>query len=226
MMLGLFDRRPRWAPTLRGWLCLGLLLVGTTGATFWTIYPFLAANAPLAAEVLVVEGWIPDYAILRCAMEMKAGSHTHVLTVGGPVTGVASPAADDDTHAYQAAKIFVRAGWAPGTVAYVASNRVSRDRTFHSAITLKSWLEKKQLQPRAINVVTLGAHARRSRMLFQRALGPDVEVGIISIPNQEFEPASWWRYSEGVKEVLSEAAGYLYARFFFFPSAADEARDP
>jgi hypothetical protein len=40
---------------------------------------------------------------------------------------------------------------------------------------------------------------------------------VIAVEDREYDPARWWRYSEGVKEVISEGAGYLYARFFFYP---------
>jgi hypothetical protein len=39
---------------------------------------------------------------------------------------------------------------------------------------------------RSLNVVTEDAHARRTRLLFQKALGNDVTVGIISIPNPDY----------------------------------------
>jgi hypothetical protein len=38
---------------------------------------------------------------------------------------------------------------------------------------------------RLINVITVGVHARRSRVLFEKALGPDVEVGVISVVDRE-----------------------------------------
>jgi hypothetical protein len=28
----------------------------------------------------------------------------------------------------------------------------------------------------------------------------------------------WWRYSQGVKDVVTEGIAYLYGRFFFYPS--------
>jgi hypothetical protein len=48
-------------------------------------------------------------------------------------------------------------------------------------------------------------------------LGDKFEVGIISVPNTEYDAAHWWRYSEGVKEIISEGAAYLYVRLFFWP---------
>jgi hypothetical protein len=45
-------------------------------------------------------------------------------------------------------------------------------------------------------------------------------VGIIAVSNPEFNPRQWWRYSDGVREVIGESIAYVYARFFFWPDAA------
>jgi uncharacterized SAM-binding protein YcdF (DUF218 family) len=66
--------------------------------------------------------------------------------------------------------------------------------------------------------VTEDLHARRTRLLFRKALGDDVSVGIISVPNPDYDSRHWWRYSAGVKDVVSEAASYLYAKLLFHPS--------
>jgi len=67
--------------------------------------------------------------------------------------------------------------------------------------------------------MTLGPHARRSRLLFQKAFGKEVKVGVISVEDRDYDPAHWWRSSEGVREVLGEAIAYFYAKFFFSPSS-------
>jgi len=71
---------------------------------------------------------------------------------------------------------------------------------------------------RSFDVVTQDAHARRTRLLFQKAFGNGVSVGIISIPNPDYDAKRWWRYSEGVREVIGEGIAYIYARFFFYRS--------
>jgi len=71
---------------------------------------------------------------------------------------------------------------------------------------------------RSINVLTEDAHARRTWLLFQEALGPGVAVGIISVPDPDYDANHWWRSSDGVREVLDEGIAYGYARFFFWPA--------
>ena len=42
-------------------------------------------------------------------------------------------------------------------------------------------------------------------------------VGIIAVPNPDYDSRHWWQYSEGVREVIGESIAYSYARFFFAP---------
>ncbi|MGZ5507333.1 MAG: hypothetical protein ACXWKH_13220, partial [Limisphaerales bacterium] len=53
--------------------------------------------------------------------------------------------------------------------------------------------------------------------LVREAFGNDVKVGIISVPSPDYDADHWWRYSEGVREVLDETIAYIYAKFFFWP---------
>jgi hypothetical protein len=46
-------------------------------------------------------------------------------------------------------------------------------------------------------------------------MGNTVRVGVLAMDEREYDPVHWWRYSEGVREVLCEGVAYLYVRFFF-----------
>ena len=67
---------------------------------------------------------------------------------------------------------------------------------------------------KALNVATVGAHARRSKLLFEKAFGPTTRVGVVALEDPEYDPMHWWRTSEGVREVLGESIAYVYARLF------------
>ena len=54
-------------------------------------------------------------------------------------------------------------------------------------------------------------------MLFQKAFGAEMAVGVVSAPDPDYDPAHWWRYSEGVREILGESIAWLYAAFLFHP---------
>ena len=94
---------------------------------------------------------------------------------------------------------------------------MNRDRTYASAVALREWFREHDMTVKSLNIVTEDTHARRTRLLFEKALGRSVAVGIIAVPNPDYNAKRWWRYSEGVKDVVSEGFAYLYARLFFFP---------
>jgi uncharacterized SAM-binding protein YcdF (DUF218 family) len=107
-----------------------------------------------------------------------------------------------------------KAGIPSELVQMVPSHVIGRDRTYSSAIALRDWLREHEMQVRSLNIVTEGAHARRTRLLFEKALGPDIRVGVISIPSPDYDVTHWWYYSEGAEEIVQESIGYIYAKFF------------
>ena len=99
-------------------------------------------------------------------------------------------------------------------------SRVSgRDRTYNSAVALKKWLREEGLSPHGINIVTQDVHARRTRLFFKKALGRGTAVGVIAVPNPDYNSGRWWRSSEAAEEVIGEAIGYLYAKLFLIIGA-------
>ena len=92
-----------------------------------------------------------------------------------------------------------------------------RDRTYTSARALANWFSDHRPRVRAINVLTESVHARRTRLLFETALGDRIKVGIIAVGNPDYDAKHWWRYSEGVRDVISESIAYVYAKLFFWP---------
>src|ERR1700747_799558 len=86
-MWGLFDRRERWRRSWRGRLVLAFAVVLISVLVFRSVYPFLAITHRVDADVLVVEGWIHEYAIRAAVDEFRSGSYERVFTTGGPVEG-------------------------------------------------------------------------------------------------------------------------------------------
>lgn len=213
---GLLTRRTAWRLNWRGWLLvLALLVIAGWGAVLG-VHPFLAANAPAGADVLVVEAWVPDYALKDGVDLADARNCKYLVLTGGLVSGDPNPE-PGDTYSRIAIQRIKRFGGNVDRIKVVESTSPTRDRTYASAVAVRAWMKRDGVKVSKIDVLTKGTHARRSRLLFQEAMGPGVKVGIISIPDREYDAEHWWRYSEGVKEVLSEGAAYLYARFLFHP---------
>lgn len=214
---GLLTRRERWGLSWRGWLTvLGLLVAG--GATFVLgVYPFFAITRRVETRLLAVEGWIDLYAMKVAAEEFRTGGYERVFVTGGPVVGMGGYTNDYNTSASVGAGRLRQVGLPAEVVQMVPSRVMARDRTYASALELKRWCRENKVPLTRINIVTADVHARRTRLLFQMALGPEVEVGIISVPHPDYDARRWWRYSQGVRVVVGECIAYMYARVFFHP---------
>ena len=53
---------------------------------------------------------------------------------------------------------------------------------------------------------------RRTHLLFQKAFGNNVAVGVIAVPNPDYDARRWWRYSDGVRDLIGESIAYIYAK--------------
>jgi uncharacterized SAM-binding protein YcdF (DUF218 family) len=203
-------RRTIPVPNWRGWLLI--LVIGTAAVigAGRAVHPFLAETNPIQAEVLIIEGWLADYAIEAGADHFRHGQYQRVYVTGGPVEK-ASHMAGFESYATSGAAVLIAAGLAADLVVPVPSNQRYRNRTYAAALALQDHCVSNGIQLRSVTVVTLGTHARRSRLCFRRALGRDVRVGVIAVPSRDYESARWWRYSEGVKSVVSELIALPYA---------------
>ncbi|MBL9200249.1 MAG: YdcF family protein [Opitutaceae bacterium] len=216
--LGLLSRRERWGLSFRGWLVLIGMAMGGAALVLFGAYPFLAVTDRLATQVLVVEGWVDIHGLRAAVEEYRRGSYDRVFTTGGPVRGLGSYLTDQSTSAGIGASRLKQAGLPPDKVQSTPARETARDRTYVSAVALREWCAANGVKLTRINVLTQDVHARRTRLLFQKALGPGVEVGIIAVPHVDYDASRWWRYSEGVRSVIGEIIAYGYARFLFFPS--------
>ena len=102
-----------------------------------------------------------------------------------------------------------KAGEPDESLQTVPSRMIDWDTTYSAAIALRDWIQKREPSVQRINVVTEDTRARRTRLLFQKAFGKNVQVGIIAVANVDYPANQWWHYSEGLKDVVSEFAAYL-----------------
>jgi uncharacterized SAM-binding protein YcdF (DUF218 family) len=221
---GTFVRKERWRLSWRGWLIVLAGVILAFSAFLLRVYPFLAVTHRVDTNVLVVEGWIHEYAIRAALKEFQSNHYERVFTTGGPVEGAGGYVNDYQTEASVGTELLTKNGLPIESVEMVPSRVMNRDRTYGSAVALRKWFREHNMPVRGINVVTEDVHARRTCLLFQKALGHNVAVGVIAVPNPDYDANYWWRYSEGVKDVVAENVAYIYARLlFFYPP--DSARD-
>jgi uncharacterized SAM-binding protein YcdF (DUF218 family) len=219
---GIITRKNRWGLSWRGRLLVIIGVVASVYVVLMNIYPFLAITRRTDADTLVVEGWIHQYAIHAAAAEFRKGAYRQLLTTGGPVSGTGAYTNDYNTSASVGADLLKKAGVPGELVTMVPSHVYDRDRTYSSAVALRNWLRERHMLGHSVNVVTEDIHARRTRMLFEKALGPTTKVGVIGVANPDYSANRWWHYSEGVEAVVGEAIAYIYARCFFNPSSTRE----
>ena len=211
---GLLKRRSCLVPTLRGWLALILTFILVAMMIVRRIHPFLSVNDSIPGGVLVVEGWGSDYAMTQAVAEFHRHHYDKVFVTGIPIEHGA-PLSEFKTLAELGAAVLVKLGLSTNVVQAVPTPDVKRDRTYSSAAALKTWLRDHNMAAPKINVFTVGPHARRSRLLYQKAMGNDVTIGVIAAPVREYNPDRWWQSSPGVRDVTGEAIAYLYVRIFF-----------
>jgi hypothetical protein len=213
---GLLCRRECLVPSWRGWVALLAVVTLTVFLTVRTVYFFLAVSAPVNGDVLVVEGWAPDYAMEHVIEEFRRHPYRALCVTGGPLEKGA-PLAEYKTGAELGAATIEKLGLRTNAVHAVPATAVRKDRTFASAVTLKHWLREQGISAAKINVVSGGPHARRTRLLFEKAFGKDSQIGIISVEDQSYDAKQWWASSQGVRVVVSEILAYGYARLIFRP---------
>ena len=202
--------------TPRGWLLLLLLLAGVGAAFLGAIHPYLAPLNRLPSRLLVVEGWIPDYALADSLLEFRNHEYDVLITTGGPLQE-GFHLVEFGTYAELAAAELRQLGMDPKRLIPVSADDAIKDRTYQSALALRSWFREQGSPVDSLTVYTVGAHARRSRLLFQIVLGDQIQIGVVPTVNRSYDAARWWMSSEGVRTVMSEFIAYLYARFLFLP---------
>ncbi len=216
----LLRRRSIWLPTVWGGLA-GLVLVGALGLGVFElllprVYPFLACEAPIGGELLVVEGWMGPDELRAVAPLVRTQGYRRIVTTGGRIPDWADRLGAA-SYAELARQFLVEQGLEPERVIALPAPDSAQDRTYLSAVRVRDWALEQVPPPRTLDVVSSGAHARRTWRLFALAFGEQAAVGIRSLRSPDFDPAVWWRSSAGARTVLAESIGWLWSVLFFHP---------
>lgn len=220
----LFEKRLRWSLNWRGWLTVTMAILLTLWLTFRLAYPILAPIHRIPANVLVVEGWLPEYALAAAIDEFQDHGYEHLVTSGGPLWE-GHHAAGFHSYAELAAQIF-RSMQFPTNQLHVAPGpKVWRHRTYHSALAVKHHLKAADWEVTGVNVMTLGPHGKRTQIIYHDVLADQMPVGIISFPSAEYDADRWWKTSEGTKHILTESMAAAYEWLFKSGRPSREANE-
>ena len=216
LRMALVKRKMRWGLTPLGWLSLAILGFAVFCGVVIGIYPFLAVNEPVQGDILVVEGWLPDYALEDVVKWFRSHDYRLLVTTGGPHCK-GHYLLQYKTSAELTAAILIQLGLDENRVKALPVPLVSMNRTYGSALLVKEWLADSVPSIKAFDIYSQGPHARRTRLLFEKVFGNEIDIGIIAAPDEEYDPQRWWMTSAGFRTVIDETLAYLYARFFFWP---------
>ncbi len=218
----LYRKSQIWLPTLWGWFFLLSFVSAVCVFGVRNIYAFLAPNDLVGASVLVVEGWLAPSELDQAVQTFKIGGYTRVVTTGGPTVW---PETKYGNYAAMAADYLAQHGVPRDMILVVPAPQSAQERTFLSAVMLRESARRLGIKLDAINLFSSGAHARRSRLLFQMALGHKVRVGVLAVKPEGYNPEAWWLTSNGVESIVFQSIGLVWVKFFFWPDPPGSPRE-
>jgi hypothetical protein len=118
-----------------------------------------------------------------------------------------------DSYAEMAANYFTDRGLSPNIIIPVPNLNQHIRRTYGNALALKEWFETNSVKVSSMNIVSLDYHSRRTWLIYNRLLGDNREVGIISAKNiqKESNPKAKTIY------IIRESLALLYYHIFILP---------
>lgn len=165
---------------------------------------------------MVVEGWIDDHALEEAITLFRTGNYAQIACTGAKVeTG--SYLQQFKSYSEMTARRLIEQGVATNNILITVADDAKKDRTYLSAVALRDELQAQHITETNLHLITTGPHGRRSRFLFQKALGPAYTIGITCLPPASYEPKDWYTCSEGVRTVINELIAYGYAKLLFHP---------
>jgi hypothetical protein len=95
----------------------------------------------------------------------------------------------------------------------VPGAKVKINRTLTSAFAFRDWLNKSKIDITGINIISLGVHARRTWMTYNKILKEKYAIGIISIPDYMNDHSK----ESKVLKTLRETLGIIYYWLILIP---------
>jgi uncharacterized SAM-binding protein YcdF (DUF218 family) len=205
-------RRLTWL----SWLLILLLLTAGFFLFLINLYPFLSPEKQPHSGVMVVEGWIHDFALDEAVAIYRNGDYSKIVCTGVPIeTG--SYIQQFKSYPEMTAARLGKLGIPEDEIIITVADDSTRDRTFQAAVAMREGIIAYNIDTENLHIITVGPHGRRSRMLFQKALGDGYRIGVTCLNESTYDAANWYNSSEGVRAVIGEFLAYTYAKLFFHP---------
>jgi hypothetical protein len=207
-----FERREVWRLTWAGRALVLLVLFALLRLLAPAAYYWLSCgpeHLPPRASSVAVEGWLTDPQIERVAAWIRRAGAERVYCTGLPIE-YGGRLAEFGSYAEITRLRLIALGVESSRVVSVTADPVPRERTYASALALKSRLDRLGEKAGTLWLVSEGPHARRSRMSFRAVLGPETGVEVVALTPLRFDASDWWKSSEGFKGVTYECVAVPY----------------
>lgn len=202
--------------TFSGWLVLLMILMLLYRIWLGNVAAWLSLSHPVKAKTLVVEGWIEDYALKNAVDFYERNNYKHLIVTGIPITQWHGYVVFKNT-AEGAEAVIKGDGFNDSIYKAVIPRSVTINRTYNTAVATRILFERHPGWGKTFNVYSVGVHARRTRLMFERAFGDAYNIGIIADTDRTFDPKHWWKTSKGFRNVSNEFVAFNYVWAFFHP---------
>jgi hypothetical protein len=98
-------------------------------------------------------------------------------------------------------------------VTSIPGNIAKINRTLTSALAFRDWLKTTDIEIKGINIVTMGTHARRTWMTYNKILKKSYGIGIISLPDRKDSHSRRHKIIKTLRETL----GLVYYWIILLP---------
>jgi hypothetical protein len=179
-------------------------------------------TARVNANILLVEGWLTPHEIDMAYKEFKNNGYSYIVTSGlrlpdeynNGILNVRRKIINNyNSDAELARKRFLSMGIDSSLIVAIPCQRVRFNKTLTSALAVRDWLRTTNIKVKGINIVTLGPHAERTFMTYNKILDKKYDIGIISLPDYKVDHSR--RYK--VLITLRETFKIIYYWFILLP---------
>lgn len=118
-----------------------------------------------------------------------------------------------DSNAELGKKILIKLGIDSSMIKAVSAKKVRVNRTLTSALAFRDWLKDKDIEVKGINIISMGTHARRTWMSYNKILNEKYNIGIISLPDDDINNSRIRKSIRTIRETL----GIIYYWIILIP---------
>lgn len=117
------------------------------------------------------------------------------------------------SHAELARRMLISLGLDSSIVVAIPGKRVRLNRTLSSVLAFRDWLKTSDIDVKGINIVSMGTHAKRTYMTYNKILNEKYKIGIISLPDYRANYSRKYKVLKTIRETIA----IVYYWFILLP---------